>query len=305
MHLLLGDPQDTFCLSICHALEARNYPVRMIANPVVHPSRFEWRLNNDQSASQLIWGDEPPLHDNDLAGVLVRSAGWLDPGGWQPEDLAYTQAETQAALLAWLWSLPCPVVNRYSPSLWYRPQPPFLSWWPVLRRCGLPTMEALVTNVEAEARAFGRELAVRGFPGAVYVPLTGEMHYLVMDDKEWGGLAALQRVAPVCLTPPHGETQMVCVVGEQVVWEGGPSRQAALLEPALRRFASEIGLSFVALALAQSSEGIAVIAVETHPSLEHFGTAAQEQIVQEIVHLLTRQNDARLGAEPVMHRRFL
>jgi hypothetical protein len=77
------------------------------------------------------------------------------------------------------------------------------------------------------------------------------------------------------------------------------------LEPALRRFASEIGLSFVALALAQSSEGIAVIAVETHPSLEHFGTAAQEQIVQEIVHLLTRQNDARLGAEPVMHRRFL
>jgi hypothetical protein len=77
------------------------------------------------------------------------------------------------------------------------------------------------------------------------------------------------------------------------------------LEPALRRFASEIGLCFVALALAQSSGGIAVITVETHPCLELFGTAAQEQIVQGVVHLLTGQNDARHGTQPVMHRSFL
>ena len=158
MHLLLGDPQDSFCLSIRHALEARNYPVRMIANPVVHPSRFEWRLNNDRSASQLVWGDEPPLHDNELAGVFVRSAGWLDPGGWRPEDLAYTQAETRAALLAWLWSLPCPVVNRYSAALWHCPQPPFLSWRPVLRCCGLPTMEALVTTLRRRLERLGENL---------------------------------------------------------------------------------------------------------------------------------------------------
>jgi hypothetical protein len=305
MHLLLGDPQDTLCLSICHALNALNYPVRMITNPFVHPLRFAWQLNNNQSATQLIWGDEPPIHERDIAGVLVRNAGWVDPGGWQPEDLAYVQSETQAALLAWLWSLPCSVVNRYPPSSWYRPHPPFLSWRPVLRRCGLPTMEALVTNVEAEARGFGQELALKGLPGAVYGPLTGELHYLVMDDKEWRGLAALQRVAPVSLAPPHEETQMVCVVGEQVVWESAPSSHTVLLEPALRRFASEIGLSFVALALAQSSEGIAVVAVETHPSLELFGTAAQEQIVQEMVHLLIGQNGARHSAEPAMHRSFL
>ena len=98
---------------------------------------------------------------------------------------------------------------------------------------------------------------------------------------------------------------MVCVMGEQVVWEDAPCSEAAGLEPALRRFAWEIGLCFVALALAQSSGGIAVIAVETHPSLELFGIAAQEQIVQGIVDILTGQNDARDGAELIIHRSFL
>ena len=289
MHLLLGHSQHPWSLSVRKALEARNYPTHIIENPLLNPSRFAWALNNDQSTSQIAWGDELSTLDDHIAGVLVCSTGWIDPIGWQPDDLAYMQAETQAALLAWLWSLACPVVNRYPPALWYRPQIPLLSWQRLLRHCGMPMSETLVTNVELEARDFGRRLAAQGVAGAVYGPLTSDVRYLVTGDKDWGRLAAMQHSTPVCLTDPHGAAQFVCVVGEQVVWEGEPSPETVVLEPALRRFSTASGLVFVELAFAPISKGISVIAVEPHPNFAHFGDAARQHIVDGIVHLLTAE----------------
>ncbi len=288
MHLLVGDPQDACCLSVRTALEARNHPTCIISNPLVHPSRFSWWLNK-QSASELVWDEEPVVFDDQITGVLVRSTGWIDPIGWQPDDLTYMQAEAQAALLAWLWSLACPVVNRYPSAIWYNRQVPLLSWQRLLRHCGLPTLETLVTNVDQEARVFGRRLAQEGVAGAVYGPLTSDVRYLLTSDEDWNGLATMQRYAPVCLTYPHGEAHLVCVAGDQVVWEGKPSPETALLEPALRRFATAAGLAFVELALAPTSEGICVIDVEPNPHFERFGDAARHQIVEGLVHLLTAE----------------
>jgi hypothetical protein len=96
----------------------------------------------------------------------------------------------------------------------------------------------------------------------------------------------MQRYAPVCLTYPHGAVQLVCVVGQQVVWDVEPSPQT-LLEPALRRFASAAGLAFVELALAPTSRGSGIVAVEPYPRLERFGCAARERIVEGLVNLLT------------------
>lgn len=297
MHLLLGDQQDPCCLAVRTRLEAGNYPTRIIANPLAHPWRLAWLLNNEQSVSQLVRDEEAPVLDDQIAGVLVRSTGWIDPVGWQPDDLAYMQTETRAALLAWLWSLACPVVNRYSPAIWYQPQLSLLTWQRLLRCSGLPTLGMLVTNVEQEVQAFKERLTLKGVPGAVYGPLTSDMRYLLTGDEDWSGLAAMQRYAPVCLASPYGAAQLACVVGEQVVWEGEPSPEATLLEPALCRFAVAAGLAFVELALASTSEGICVTNVEPRPHFERFGDAAQQQIVQGIARLLTAKVDChRKGA---------
>ncbi len=293
MHLLLGDPQDPCCLRVRNELEARNFPSRIVTNPLVHPWRFAWRLNNEESVSQLGWEEEPPVADDGIAGVLVRSSGWMDPLDWEPADLAYMQAETQAALLAWLWSLPCPVVNRYPSATWYRPQCPLLSWQPLLHRCGLSMPETVVTNVEHEARGFGRAVGAEGVAGTVYAPISGEVRYLVTREEEWAGLAALQRVSPVCLAVPHGKTQLFCVVGEHVIWEGEPCPDALRLEPSLLRFATAAGLNFVELALAPTPEGMCVVVVEPHPRLEHFSPASQQEMVEEIVRLLTSEGGER------------
>jgi hypothetical protein len=225
--------------------------------------------------------------DQQIAGVFVQSSAWMDPEEWEPADLAYMQAETQAALLGWLWSLRCPVVNRYPSSVWYRPQAPLMAWFPLLHRCGLAVPESLVTNVEEEARAFGRRLVGEELGGAIYGPLSGEARYLISREEDWQGLAALQRVTPVCLTAPHGLVQPACVVGERIVWEGEPCRDVAALEPALRRFVAAAGLNFVEVTLALSAGVMCVIAVEPHPRWQHFSDVCRRQIVEQIVNLLT------------------
>ena len=242
MHLLLGDPLDQCCLAVRDALLTRDCSARIVANPLVDPARFAWRLDNEQSVSQLVWGEGPPLPDDHIAGVLVRHAGWLDPEGWETDDLAYMQSEIQAALLAWLWSLPCPVVNRYPPAIWYRPRTNVLTWLPLLRRCDLPALETMITNVEQEARAFAKRQTDDGVSGSVYGPLTSDVRYLVSREEDWNGLAALQRVAPVCLSVPHGEARSVCVVGERVIWDGESVPDSVSWEPRLRRFATAVGL---------------------------------------------------------------
>lgn len=146
----------------------------------------------------------------------------------------------------------------------------------------------------------------KDFAGAVYGPLTSDVRYLVTSEEDWSGLAAMQRCAPVCLTYPHGAPQLLCVVGEQVIWEGEPSAETVLLESALRRFAMAAGLGFVEIALAPASDGICVIAVEPHPHLERFGDAARQQIVEGIVQILTAEaGGSRNDAAPTLQRSLL
>src|ERR1700737_3099354 len=168
MYLLLGDLQDPFCQTIRASLKVMGYEARIVANPLMQPLRFAWRLNTLSSASQLMWEDGTRLLDAEIEGVLVSIPGGIARDGWNPDDLAYVQRETHAALLAWLWSLNCPVVNRYPAALWHRPDVPLLFWQPLLGQCGLRALDSLVSNVEQEIRAFG---AVFG-DEAIYAPLT-------------------------------------------------------------------------------------------------------------------------------------
>jgi hypothetical protein len=305
VHLLLGNPEDPCLLGVRNVLESRGHPTLTIANPLAHPSRLVWRLDGDRSESRIAWNDESTIPDAQIEGVVVRSTAWIDPAGWQRDDLIYMQSETHAALLAWLWSLPCPVVNRYPSALWYRPQMPLLAWQRLLRRCGIPVMDTLVTNVESDAREFRRHLARNGVAGAVYGPLTGNVRYLVTGDEEWDGLVALQNHAPVCLAAPHGAALFVCVVGGTAVWGREPSPEAAVLEPALLRFAAAAGLAFVELALAPTAQDICAIAVEPYPDLVHFESAARQKIVEAIADLLAAEAAThRADAKPALERSF-
>ena len=219
----------------------------------------------------------------------MRDTGWLEPAGWDTADHAYMQAELRAVTLAWLAGLACPVINRPDAALWYRAGAPLFTWRALLRGCGLPLPEVVVTSDPAEARAFRCRLARDGVSGAVYTPLTATAGYLLADDDAWERLANLEERAPVCLTEPHGAATLACIVGNAVIWDGAVPPEAVALEAGLSRFAAEAHLAFVEIAVAPIRGGLAVVMVDPVPRLEHFALANRARILDALVALLTAE----------------
>ena len=289
MHLVLGRPDDSCCAGVLSRLRARGLPARLLADPLAPPTRFAWRLDDAGLENSFALDGVNPTA---ISSVLVRETAWLDPAGWDPTDHTYMLAETQAVLLAWLAGLPCPVINRASAALWYRPRISLLGWRPLLRGAGLPTPEILLTNDPNSARDFGHQLEVNGAGGAVCTPLTGDAAWLITGSN-WSGLAALQELAPACLTEPHGPTQCACVVGNCIVWDGAPPPEAAELQPGLFRLAQATGLDLVEVAVAPVRQGLAVVFVEQLIQLDHFHAPVRERILDALVDILTGEKAHR------------
>lgn len=283
MHLVLGHPEDSCCAALLKRLASQGFEARLTAAPLEAPSLHSLRIDPNGSAStELRLGDGPA---EPVESVFVRSSGAVDPVGWDPVDHAYMQAELQAAMLAWLSALECPVVNRVNAELWYRRRLPLLHWLPLLRACGLRIPETIVTDSAEAIGGFRDDLEGRDVPGAVFMSLAQHNAWLV-GPGEWDGVMALKAYGPVCLMEPHGSVTMLCVVGHDLVWGGDPSPAEAKLAAQLRRFARTAGLDFVEIGLARVEAGLAVVHVDPLPRLEHFAEKAQGRILDALTDLL-------------------
>ncbi len=295
MHIILGDAKESWSLLICKELKSRRLPYQIISNPFVQPSLFCWRLDNTQSNSQISLDEQAPLQSSEISSLFVqRTFGWIDPNGWQPNDYSYMLSEIQALLLGWIWSLNCPVVNRLPAIMWCRPDLPFLFWQPLLNKCGLPTLETIITNVNDDAKTFGlmhsKNTSNNTSNNVVYGLLTSELRYLITNDIDWNSLEKMQLLSPVCLTHPHGAPIFVCIIGEKVVW-GKSSSRIEHFEPALIKFAGLLELDFLEIVLAPVNDEIFVIAVYPMPCFEHFNDDARQIISFQIVQVLTGEVD--------------
>src|SRR5262245_49331538 len=134
MYLLIGSELDPCCQMVGAALVERGCQYQTINSPFTGSISLGWDFDNDRSISHLTLNDGSLITDAEIDGVLVRHTVWMDPAGWQSDDLTYMYTETQAAVLGWLWSLTCPVVGRLESSVWYRPQAPLASWQPLLNK---------------------------------------------------------------------------------------------------------------------------------------------------------------------------
>jgi len=283
MYLLLGDLNDLACSGVFALLESRGLKARRIGDPTLAPFMFAWRFDNLDSSSQLVCEDGTQLSDREIDGVLVTKPEKLTAADWNPNDLAYAQAETDAALLAWLWSLNCPVINRYPAALWFYSDLPLLSWYPMLARHGLLGLTSLITNVESEAKDFGLLLGNR----MLYAPLSSESRYPIDSDDVWRKVAGILRVAPVHLTEDSLPRFAACVVGSRVVWNKIPPPEARIMESRFIHFSAAAGLAFCEIDLACTPAGVQVTNVKACPRLEHFGPPARHEIIAGLVEMLT------------------
>src|SRR5271165_979410 len=283
MYLLLGDLNDPICKAIPAFLEVKGGELRMMAYPISHPLRLSLRLDAASSVSWLISEDGMPLLDTKIEGVLVRRPQCRSHAALSSDDPDSADRETNAALLAWLWSLDCPVINRFPAVLWHIPQPPLLFWQSRLTHCGLRALPSLISNVEQGAREFGAALGEE----TLYAPLTASSRYRLGCSDQWKKLAVMQRFAPVHLTQGYVASHFACVVGLHVIWESAPPANADRLEKALTHFSAVAGLDFVEIEIALTDLGVRIAAVNPDSDLESFGEVARRKIVLALIQLLT------------------
>lgn len=282
MYLVVGDSKDQWCADVYSNLKSKRKKVEQISNPLLFPTHFTWQLNNEHSISKLLLNKKKLIKDDQIKGVFIRRVANIEAKDWEADDFIYMQTEMFAAMFAWHWSLKCRVINQYPASIWYRQRMPLIFWQPLLRQSKLPALETLISNVEKEVSTYKNY--------AVYGPLTSDTRFLLKKNEEWNGLSSLQKLIPVCLTPPHEEAIFVCIVGEKIIWGNKISSKFKKLEPALLNFSILLGLKFLELALAETENGIRVISVEPYPFYEHFNNSIRQKIVREIVQLLLDEN---------------
>lgn len=289
MYLLIGTPYDACVGQVQHKLEAAGEEVLVTPEPLAGVAQVRWDLTTARSLSRLRLG-ERSLSQEDLRGVLVRGSGVpLQPAEWNPKDYAYMQAEAQSALLAWLKSLPCPVVNPARAETFYRERTlPEQRVW--LARAGFPVAPILVTNSPASARRFAR----RWGGNLSYVPLTSATRYPIDGPAQWAELERLMTRFPVCLMEPEGPSLYLTLAGDRVLWseawfpgdrreEPLPGRAKARLEQAARRLLEGLGVQMVQIEIQPRDGQARAFGFSLYPDFALHGEAEQEELAEGVV----------------------
>jgi hypothetical protein len=122
LFLLLGSSEDLLCRDVYRGLLERGFKARIVKDVFGSSARSEWELATVRSSFHLELRGDTKLSGSDIEGVLV--ARILTDS--QPQSGTRNRShsvEEGAASLGWLWSLSCPVINRYRPEFWFdRPE---------------------------------------------------------------------------------------------------------------------------------------------------------------------------------------
>lgn len=132
------------------------------------------------------------LASHDIRGVLVRMHCVLeeDLGHIVPSDRAYVASEMSAFLLAWLFSLKCPVLNRPSPTSLLGPCWRHEKWIFTAALLGIPV-------AASQRHAIFQENRIIPESGGVTVTIVGRKHFGDVDPVLTGYARSLASAAGV------------------------------------------------------------------------------------------------------------
>ena len=293
MYLIIGRALDPCCIQVDGALRAAGHNTRLLEGLFCDRYRFRWKFAGERSQvsnSRISEAGDHGVASEKIEGVFVRETVPSLEQNWNERDQQYVVAEMQAALLGWLWSLPGTVINRPPAWLFYRPRPSFLFWVPLLQRSGLRTPQTVISNDKEQLKTWRSKHE----DGSIFSPLTGNTSFRLRTEGEWKGIFGVARHTPVLLQEAHGETQLACVVGNRVLWDGAPPTSASLLEPKLRRFAQSAGVNLVQVAVSDrvgtertDTTGCGVVSVEPQVQFARFSPSAQQLIAEAVARLMT------------------
>jgi hypothetical protein len=284
MYLVLGEPIKPLFEHFRRACAEKNETVAWVID-LDSQVQFEWSFDSLGSSWSLEAAGSARVRSHDIRGVLVQGPPRLDPNS-AAEPLEHSQMERNAMLFAWFWSLPCPVINRYSAVHWFAPRVPFSFWKEVIVKCGLHRADAILSNVESALQAFASDHG-----GSIcYSPFSDFRTYPVGSRQDWDGLNKMATICPVNLVSVNTPIYNACVVGREVFWTLPAPGRCIDTEDRLKRLAVLAGLDFLEARLTMDQANVRVLSVEAFPDLESFNQESVERIAEALTKLL-RSNE--------------
>jgi hypothetical protein len=253
--LIIGREDDLCCRLVRDRLEAAGKQLVFLPENELFPGlHFRWELRKGKSQGSLGFASQPIAFDR-FDGVFARFSGIATtPEEHQTKDGQYLNAEWHALARGYMQSLPCPVVNRLRPELWYKMRlsvPDILALVPTLR---FRIPRTTVTTRFSDAAAFFEECDNR----LTYSPLSMPSVYTLDSRRELEKLEPLSAFLPLSLTEiVPGEPIQAFVVGDEVLFDGEPSPDSSTYQQAARycrEAADSLGLTFCEFDLVRTRE---------------------------------------------------
>jgi hypothetical protein len=225
--LIIGSDHDLCCRLVKESLLSRGRQILYLQEDRLFPGlRFAWNLRMRDSSGRLGL-DAQTVGFDEIDGVLARFSGLAtSPEDFATKDGQYLNSEWHALMRGYVESLPCPVINRPGPELWYRSflrGPELLSIVPDLK-FRLP--RTLVTTTFEDACAFFDQCGRR----MCYSPLTTRSNYFIGTERDLRRLEPLSSVLPLHLSEIiSGDPVDAYVVGTRIIFDGGSHASAEAL----------------------------------------------------------------------------
>jgi hypothetical protein len=185
-------------------------------------------------------------------------------------------------------SLPCPVINRPGPELWYKSFLRGSELLSIVPDLTFRLPRTLVTTAFGDARAFFDQCGRR----MCYSPLTTRSNYLISTEEGLCKLKPLSSVLPLHLSEViSGDPVDAYVVGKRIVFDGASHASA---EASCAEAAASLRLSFCHCRLARTSDDQwYCLSLDRTPNLFDCGAETRDTIIRSLVDILS---SGRTGA---------
>lgn len=286
--IIIGRDEDLCSRLVCERLVAVGREVIRLTEDHLFPGlRFAWEAAAGDSHG-LLGLDGQSVTFDQIEGVLARFSGIATSAAdFATTDGQYLSSEWHAMVRGFIEALPCPVINRPRPELWYKTRlspPDMMSLIPTIQ---LRLPATMVTTRMEDARAFFRACGNR----VRYSPLTMSSNYLIETEEHLRKLDSISRLMPLYLGEVvPGETVHAFVVGRHVVFDPPLAGTGAVAEHC-RHISDQLGLTFCSVELKQStSEEWYCLGLDCMPYLFECTDEARDTVVAHLARALVSGN---------------
>lgn len=293
--MILGRDDDLCCRLVRERLATLDAEVLYLAEDQLFPGlRFTWELRDGHSSGSAgLAAQAAALQDVD--GVLARFSGIpVSPEEFHSTNGSYLCSEWHALMRGYLQALPCPVINRPPPALWYKGSltvPELLALAPSLR---FRVPRTAVTTRFEDARDFVRSCGNR----VRYSPLTMPSNYILDDEEDLGKAEKLSRYLPLYLSEViDGDAVEAYAVGGNIALEFAETRvetEAGEASEHCRELAACLGLGFCQFHLVRTAaEEWYCLGVDCMPHLFECSEGVRDAVVGHLVAALAPGGNGR------------